>query len=423
MLKRSKTVWKICEVFSQLTTNKLRFSLTVVGIAVGTLLYFLFSVLTYSYIQSSYNEYKSFAENTLLVQGELSGEAYSHADAFFGDLPSTAYYTSESLDQMQFSVRGVTVFATVSLTCTNTPCTSIAVRGSGSNIVNRAHIIAGRDFEASDFQNNKKMAVIPSLAAKLLFPNEDAVGKRIAFSMYDTEYYSPSEFTIIGVYSDTPAEEACVRRINTTKPGGNVQIALNLYAPVSVLTDSERANFSRSSTVYYSKDIDKLYNRAKAYFDGYEYVSLYTKNSHFRMINELNRSVNSFLSIVMVIIIIISGISILNSMIFSVRERIPEIGIRKSFGADSFDIVARFVLEGAITAMFGVLFAVLIAVAILIGVKFHMDSQPSPLLRIHFSWYILVKTICFALLEGIMGSIIPAIYAAKIQIADAVRFD
>ncbi len=423
MLKCNKTIWIIREALTQLTSNKLRFILTVVGIAVGTLLYFLFSVLAYSYIRSAYSEYEDFAENTLLVHGELSKEVYDRVDSFFDELPSTVFYNCESTDMKEFSVGGVSVSAAFLLSCTNGPCTSIAVERMSTDLVSRTHIVLGRDFEVADIESGEKVVVIPELAAKLLFPGEDAIGRKVSFFTGDGDVYAPAEYTVIGVYADTASENESLKRIMKTKPGDSTQLMLRLYAPLSALTESERECFARQSSVYYSKDIDALYAKSRAYFNGYEYVGLYTKQSHYRRINELNSNVNAFIAVVMIIIVIISGIGISNSMIFSVRERIPEIGIRKSFGADASDIVARFVFEGAITAIVGVVFAVLISVGILLGVKYYTDAQPSPLFTIHFSWTILVKTLCFALLEGIIGSIIPAVYAARIQIADAVRFD
>ena len=420
MLKYNRTIWKMREVFAQLTANKLRFILTVVGIAVGTFMYFLFSILTYSYIQSAYEKYGSFAENTMLINGELSNEEYMRVDEFFADWPNVNFYSCDSQQLLQFSVNEKTTNVIVGLTCTDNPCTSIAVPGSNTDIVNRTQIVAGRDFETSNFQSGSKVVVIPELAAQLLFQSESPIGKSIELSIGD---YGPSAYTIVGVYMNTPDEMKAIRLINSKKSGDDVQISLQLYAPITALTKSEQEYISRCYSVYYSKDIDQLYNRAKMYFEGYEYVGIYTKQSHFRALKELNSSVSGVISAVMLIIMLISGISISNSMIFSIRERIPEIGIRKTFGADGADIVARFVFEGAMTALVGALFAILAAVMILIGAKYYLKSQIEPLLTIHYSWTILVKTICFVLLEGVIGSILPAVYAARIQIADAIRFD
>ena len=425
MLKCNKMLWKLREVLSQLTANKLRFSLTVIGIAIGTMLYFLFSVLSYSFIESSYDRYESFADNTLLVYGELSREVAARVDDFFGALPSTSFYQSDSAgaEVLCFSVRDFTVSAAVSLTCTDTPCTAVALQGDGSTMMNRARIVAGRDFDPEDFQGSRRVVVIPEIAASLLYPGEDTIGKKLPLVVGGTETLIKTDYTVVGVYSNTPADIKAVRRIAQAKPEDNVNISFRLYAPLSALSKGERADCVRTASVYYSEDIDTLYSRASSFFEGYSSVSLFTKHSYFRMVDEINRTANSFLVIVMAVIVLISGISISNSMVFSVRERIPEIGIRKTFGADGCDIVNRFVLEGSITALVGVLFAVLTALLILLGVKYYTDSQLVPLFTVHFSWVILVKTFCFALLEGVVSSIVPAIYAAKIQIADAVRFD
>ncbi len=420
----SKIIWKMREALTQLTSNKLRFTLTVLGITIGVFLYLFFSVLAYSYMQTSYEEYIDFAEDTLYIYGMISDDVYAYSSHVLENTQSTTFYTCDTLSNLNFDASGVSVSASISLTCTDTPCTQIAVlSSSGVDTVYRTEISLGRDFDREDFLGDKRQVIIPSLLASLLFPGENPIGKQIEFSASDQGDAQPTRYTIIGIYANTPSDKSCINRINKAKPGDSVQISLTMYAPISAIADSEASFFERTGIVYQSNDIDSTYYTANALFDGYESVSVYSKTAHMRRIDELNSGVNGFLSAMMIIIIFISGICISNSMIFSVRERIPEIGIRKSFGADGFDIVARFVFEGVVTAIFGAFIATAVAVALLLCVKAYTDSQPSPFLHVFFAYEILAKTFCFAILEGIISSIVPSVYAARIQIADAVRFD
>lgn len=424
MMPSSKLIWRIREALTQLTANKLRFTLTVFGMSIGVFLYLFFSVLSYSYIQTSYEEYVDFADNTLYIYGRMSNNVAAYVSRALKNLPATTFYNCDTVNYSAFNAAGVTVTAVISLTCTDTPCTQIAVQSSsGLDTVYATNIIDGRDFDREDFVDGKRRVIIPSLMASLLFPGEDPIGKQIEFSSSEYDATQQTSYTVIGVYANTPSDEKSVNRINRAKAGEDVQISLTMYAPISAVPANEVALFERTGIVYCSDNIDNAYYTANALFDGYESISVYSRNAHIRRVDELNRGINGFISVIMIVIILISGICISNSMIFSVRERIPEIGIRKSFGADGVDIVARFIFEGIVTAVYGAILSTVAAIALLLIVKAYTDSQPSPFLHIFFSYEVLAKAFCFAILEGVISSLIPSIYAARIQIADAMRFD
>lgn len=85
------------------------------------------------------------------------------------------------------------------------------------------------------------------------------------------------------------------------------------------------------------------------------------------------------------IIMVISGLNIMNSMIFSIRERIPEIGIRKTVGADNVDIVRQMIIEGCITVLIGAFIALILTVLGLTFAKLYLNSLPIAEFRVHFS--------------------------------------
>ena len=55
-----------------------------------------------------------------------------------------------------------------------------------------------------------------------------------------------------------------------------------------------------------------------------------------------------------------AGIGILNIMLVSVTERIPEIGLRKAVGAKSFDIRLQFLTESVLLCLIGSLLGILL---------------------------------------------------------------
>ncbi|MCG9132109.1 ABC transporter permease [Candidatus Poribacteria bacterium] len=68
--------------------------------------------------------------------------------------------------------------------------------------------------------------------------------------------------------------------------------------------------------------------------------------------------IESVLVVIASVSLIVAGIGILNIMLVSVTERIPEIGLRKAVGAKSFDIRLQFLTESVLLCLIGSLLGI-----------------------------------------------------------------
>ncbi len=117
-------------------------------------------------------------------------------------------------------------------------------------------------------------------------------------------------------------------------------------------------------------------------------------------------------------------VGIVNAMLMSVTERVKEIGTLKCLGAQDFFIVKTYFIEsslqGVIGTVLGVLFGLVVAVAINLGSygKFAIQSFPVAMV---------VKSALAALLVGslmsVLASIVPAYLAARKQPVEAMRVE
>jgi putative ABC transport system permease protein len=117
------------------------------------------------------------------------------------------------------------------------------------------------------------------------------------------------------------------------------------------------------------------------------------------------------------IALVAAGIGIMNIMLVSVTERTKEIGVRKSIGARSRDILRQFLTEavfiseagGVLGIILGVVFGDLIAYWLQANVIFP------------FGWALAGLIVCSAI--GIGFGLYPAYRAANLDPIEALRYE
>lgn len=120
--------------------------------------------------------------------------------------------------------------------------------------------------------------------------------------------------------------------------------------------------------------------------------------------------------------LIVAGIGILNIMLVSVTERIPEIGLRKAVGAKSFDIRLQFLTESILLCLVGSLLGIVFGFIVgkgfvwVVGRFFPGVVWPS----IVTPEAVLISVVAGAVI-GIFFGYYPASQAAKMTPIDAIR--
>jgi putative ABC transport system permease protein len=130
---------------------------------------------------------------------------------------------------------------------------------------------------------------------------------------------------------------------------------------------------------------------------------------------EGTKTMTTLLASVAAVSLLVGGIGIMNIMLVSVRERTREIGIRIAIGAKSRDILAQFLTEALALSLSGGL------IGILIGVL-----AAGEIAR-RFNWPVLIRadiiviSVVFSMLVGVVFGLYPAQKAAKLDPIDALR--
>lgn len=142
-----------------------------------------------------------------------------------------------------------------------------------------------------------------------------------------------------------------------------------------------------------------------------------------------------FSSVIILIMLVIAGVGIVNTILMAVYARIREIGVLRAYGMTAKEIKRLFTLEGLIVGAVGSFAGVLLGVGIVAltstyGLSFEqvigeVDMGGIPIMdRLYGEWNFgnMAFGFLFGLFVSFLSALIPAKRASKMQVTDALRF-
>ncbi len=122
--------------------------------------------------------------------------------------------------------------------------------------------------------------------------------------------------------------------------------------------------------------------------------------------------------------LIVGGIGIMNTMYTSVLERTKEIGIMKAIGAKNSHIFLIFLIESGLLGLVGGAIGILLGVGIGKGVEYVATVQlGTPYLTAVFGLPLILGALFFSFIIGAGSGVLPAMQAARLKPADALRYE
>ncbi len=394
--------------------NKLRSSLTLLGIAIGV--FSVIGVMTAittmeSSIQSGLNV---FGANTFSFQkfpairigGHGSWEKYRKRKSITYDQYEqlrerikTAEYVSVGDDAWGKSIKYKD----------NQAKRNIALYAGDEWTIRTSNtfIDEGRNVTHDDVHYGRRVVVLGADALDQLFPFEYAIGKHITIEGI--------KFFVIGI---------------TERKGQAFGQSQDNYVIIPITTylhhfahhrTSLNITFESPSAELYEKTLDEAVGIMRTIRhvppdeeNDFEVVS---NAQLLETFGAFTGGVKIFAFVISIIALLVAGIGIMNIMLVSVSERIKEIGIRKAVGATKRDIITQFLAEAVFLSEIGGIIGVILGVVGGNAVAVFLNIPAV----IPMDWVIYGLVVCSVI--GIGFGIYPAWRAANLDPIESLRFE
>lgn len=394
--------------FAAIRANKMRSFLTMLGIIIG-----IGSVISIVSIGDTMRSL--FAE---LYQDIGVTQAYISIGYWVEDQRQGDYFTLDDLQRVK-EVFGdeIAYIDSAAYTSAEAQYGRTQVKFSYDGVdcnyqdVQPVNMVYGRYLNEGDVLGRRKNVVMDTDSARKLFGTENAVGKTFRTTLYG----STDEYTVVGVYRKeiTPFQ---AMMMGSDDGGGSALI------PYTLLTWPNDWFYSLHVYAKEHVDLGQFFARLLDYvakLKGREPEDYYMQTAveEMGMIDSMMGGLSAAVGGIAAISLLVGGIGIMNIMLVSVTERTREIGIRKSLGACTRDILVQFLTESAILSACGGMIGILLGVGIvaaggmLLGVR--AVIRPG----------VVLLAVGFSALVGVFFGIYPAAKAARKDPIEALRYE
>ena len=400
--------------FQSIRGNKLRTSLTVLGVVVG-----IFSIIVIMTIlgmlQGSVESgFSQLNKNTFQIEkfnrmegrgGDRDRNLRNREDITIEDAQQLKELLTQAkyvgAEQWQFSK--IVKFQNLE---TN-PNINIAGVTLDAMKTNNWNVDYGRDFMTSDIQYSNDVCVLGKDVVEKIFPNLNPIGYTVRVDGYPLQ--------VIGVLEEQPSLFGNTRDNYVIVPITTFQ---SIYG---------RRSFSVNITVmsHSKEDYDEVIDAAIGYMRTLRKVqpgeendfSIFSNETLISQVNDITSGVKIGAMVVSIIALLAAGVGIMNIMLVSVTERTKEIGIRKAIGARKMSILLQFLSEAVILCLFGGFIGIILGVGIGNLAGSFLNAQSA----IPVDWVIIGLSLC--VFVGVIFGTYPAYKAANLDPIEALRYE
>ena len=398
------------EIFSSIRSNMLRTVLSGFTVALGLYIFIvLFGIGTG--LKNAFNDGFRSAQNLISISSGRTSLAYAglQADRLISfDNDDLEAVTTENKKNIEYSSPIYSTFWTVKY---GKESGSYGINGAGEEevyIKNRT-VLDGRYLSPMDIKENRNVAVIGKMVQRDLIKNGNPIGKELDIN--------GTIFKVIGIFSDNQGDWA-ERSISI--PITTMQQLKKSSDTISEISLTYNMELSPDEAIQFGEELkNQLQERKKVSPEDEQAIWVFNNA-------ENTKNGTMFLSVIIIIVgfigigTLVAGIiGISNIMVYIVKERTLEIGIRKAIGARPISIVVLILQESIVITVLSGIIGVLLGVLSLrlIGNNLREYFILDP----NVGWGAIFSAFVCLVISGAVAGFVPAYRASKIKPIEALR--